>query len=80
LLEKAIKFVPTPSVIELIFQENTCMMRLHDQFNYRICVLMSMVFGSDYESFTGSLKQEMQDSPVTPETEEETEVGEYVEV
>jgi hypothetical protein len=80
LLEKAIKFVPTPSVIELIFQQNTCMMRLHDQFNYRICALMSMVFGSDYESFTGSSKQEMQDSPVTPETEEETEVGEYVEV
>jgi hypothetical protein len=80
LLEKAIKFIPTPSVIELIFQENTCMMRLHDQFNYRICALMSMVFGSDYESFTGSSEQEMQDSPVTPETEEETEVGEYVEV
>jgi len=80
LLEKAIKFIPTPSIIELVFQQNTCMMRLHDQFNYRICVLMSMVFGSDYESFTGSSKQEMQDSPVTPETEEETEVGEYVEV
>jgi hypothetical protein len=80
LLEKAIKFVPTPSVIELIFQENTCMMRLHDQFNYRICALMSMVFGSDYESFTGSSEREMQDSPVTPETEDETEVGEYVEV
>jgi hypothetical protein len=78
LLEKAIKFVPTPSVIELIFQENTCMMRLHDQFNYRICVLMSMVTGNDYASFTGSSEQEMQDSPVTPE--EETEVGEYVEV
>jgi hypothetical protein len=56
------------------------MMRLHDQFNYRICALMSMVFGSDYESFTGSSEQEMQDSPVTPETEEETEVDEYVEV
>jgi hypothetical protein len=80
LLEKAIKFIPTPSIIELVFQQNTCMMRLHDQFNYRICVLMSMVFGSDYESFTGSSEQEMQDSPVTPETEEETEVGEYVEV
>ncbi|MFZ8854509.1 MAG: hypothetical protein ACO2PL_20740 [Armatimonadota bacterium] len=80
LLEKAIKFVPTPSVIELIFQENTCMMRLHNQFNYRICALMSMVFGSDYESFTGSSKQEMQDSPVAPETEGETEVSEYVEV
>jgi hypothetical protein len=78
LLEKAIKFVPTPSVMELIFQENTCMMRLHDQFNYRICVLMSMVTGNDYASFTGSSEQEMQDSPVTPE--EETEVGEYVEV
>jgi hypothetical protein len=80
LLEKAIKFIPTPSIIELVFQQNTCMMRLHDQFNYRICALMSMVFGSDYESFTGSSEQEMQDSPVTPETEEETEVGEYVEV
>jgi hypothetical protein len=80
LLEKAIKFVPTPSVIELIFQENTCMMRLHDQFNYHICVLMSMVTGNDYASFTGSSEQEMQDSPVTPETEDETEVGEYVEV
>jgi hypothetical protein len=80
LLEKAIKFIPTPSIIELVFQQNTCMMRLHDQFNYRICALMSMVFGSDYESFTGSSEQEMQDSPVTPETEDETEVGEYVEV
>jgi hypothetical protein len=80
LLEKAIKFIPTPSIIELVFQQNTCMMRLHDQFNYRICVLMSMVFGSDYESFTGSSEQEMQDSPVTPETEGEMEVGEYVEV
>jgi hypothetical protein len=80
LLEKAIKFIPTPSIIELVFQQNTCMMRLHDQFNYRICALMSMVFGSDYESFTGSSEQEMQDSPVTPETENETEVGEYVEV
>jgi hypothetical protein len=56
------------------------MMRLHDQFNYRICVLMSMVTGNDYASFTGSSEQEMQDSPVTPETEGETEVGEYVEV
>jgi len=80
LLEKAIKFIPTPSVIELVFQQNTCMMRLHDQFNYRICVLMSMVTGNDYASFTGSSEQEMQDSPVTPETEGETEVGEYVEV
>jgi hypothetical protein len=80
LLEKAIKFIPTPSIIELVFQQNTCMMRLHDQFNYRICALMSMVFGSDYESFTGSSEREMQDSPVTPETEDETEVGEYVEV
>jgi hypothetical protein len=80
LLEKAIKFIPTPSIIELVFQQNTCMMRLHDQFNYRICALMSMVFGSDYESFTGSSEQEMQDSPVTPETEGETEVSEYVEV
>jgi hypothetical protein len=80
LLEKAIKFIPTPSVIELVFQQNTCMMRLHDQFNYRICALMSMVFGSDYESFTGSSEREMQDSPVTPETEDETEVSEYVEI
>jgi hypothetical protein len=80
LLEKAIKFIPTPSIIELVFQQNTCMMRLHDQFNYRICALMSMVTGNDYASFTGSSEQEMQDSPVTPETEEETEVGEYVEV
>jgi hypothetical protein len=80
LLEKAIKFIPTPSIIELIFQQNTCMMRLHDQFNYRVCALMSMVTGNDYASFTGSSEQEMQDSPVTPETEEETEVGEYVEV
>jgi hypothetical protein len=78
LLEKAIKFIPTPSIIELVFQQNTCMMRLHDQFNYRICALMSMVTGNDYASFTGSSEQEMQDSPVTPE--EETEVGEYVEV
>jgi hypothetical protein len=78
LLEKAIKFIPTPSIIELVFQQNTCMMRLHDQFNYRICALMSMVTGNDYASFTGSSEQEMQDSPVTPE--EETEVGEYVEI
>jgi hypothetical protein len=80
LLEKAIKFVPTPSIIELVFQQNTCMMRLHDQFNYRICVLMSMVFGSDYESFKESSKQGMQDSPVMPETESETEVSEYAEI
>jgi hypothetical protein len=39
---------------------------------------MSMVTGNDYASFTGSSEQEMQDSPVTPE--EETEVGEYVEI
>jgi hypothetical protein len=80
LLEKAIKFIPTPSIIELVFQQNTCMMRLHDQFNYRICALMSMVFGSDYESFTGSSEQEAQSGQEAPETEDETEVGEYVEV
>jgi hypothetical protein len=80
LLEKAIKFIPTPSIIELVFQQNTCMMRLHDQFNYRICVLMSMVAGSDYASFTSSSEQEMQDSSASPEIEDETEVSEYVEI
>jgi hypothetical protein len=78
LLEKAIKFIPTPSIIELVFQQNTCMMRLHDQFNYRICALMSMVFGSDYESSTEPSKQETQDSSVT--LEEDAEVTEYVEI
>jgi hypothetical protein len=80
LLEKAIKFIPTPSIIELVFQQNTCMMRLHDQFNYRICALMSMVFGSDYESFKESSKQATQDSSAMLETEDGTEVSEYAEV
>jgi hypothetical protein len=80
LLEKAIKFVPTPSLIELVFQENTYMMRLHDQFNYRICVLMSMVLGSDYASFTDAAANERLDSSVIPETEAEMEVNEYVEI
>ena len=51
LLNRAVKFIPVPSVIELTFNENTCTMRLRDEFNYRICVVQSMVTGSDYESF-----------------------------
>jgi len=81
LLEKAVKFIPAPSIIELIPQQNTCMMRLHDQFNYRICVLMSMVADSDYDSFRES-QREMRSNAVTTDAseEDETEVSEYAEI
>jgi hypothetical protein len=81
LLEKAVKFVSTPSIIELVFQENSCMMRLHDQFNCRICVLMSMVSGNDYDSFMDSSERNRRNTPITPDAEAgEMEVSAYAEI
>lgn len=53
LLDRAFKFIPAPSAIELTFNGDSCVLRLRDEFNYRICVVQSMFSGSDYESFVG---------------------------
>ena len=77
LLEQALKFIPTPAVIELLPQQSSCMMRLHDPFNYRICVIMSMVAESDFDSFTGSKGGSGQTIVDNAESEE---VSSYAEV
>jgi hypothetical protein len=51
LLDKAIQFIPTPSVIEVFQNDDLPTLRLRDEFNYRVCVVQGMTAGSDYESF-----------------------------